>query len=118
MNIQITNAKHMKYVRTIEPVSSKERVRTLQLAEAAIPEVEKMDVTKAYLKIQKGENPVSSKSSENDDDQSGNGETGRSPNDDRSDSMNPNNDSYQASMDNHSDQMNPNNDAYWSSRGR
>jgi|GEM_PF-920739 len=46
------------------------------------------------------------------------GESDRSPNDDRSDSMNPNNDTYQAAMDNHANQMNPNNDAYWSSRGR
>ena len=46
------------------------------------------------------------------------GDSGRSPNDDRSDSMNPNNDAYEAAMDNRSDQMNPNNDAYWSSRGR
>ena len=117
MNIQITDTKHMKYIRTVDPVSPKEREKTLRLAEAAIPKVDKMDVAKSYLKRYKGEISGSLTSTESDDDWSESDKAGRSPNDDRSDSMNPNNPASQATDDNRSNQMNPNNPAYHSSRG-
>jgi len=114
MDIQITDAKHKKYARTVGPISSDDKKKTLLLAEKMLSGFNK----KAESDSAKRNKTVTSGSSyEPDDDGGGSGRSSPSPNDQRSDTMNPNNPANQAAADNRSNQMNPNNPAYHSSRG-
>ena len=114
MNIQICDTKYTKYVRTVDPVSPDDRVKTLRKAESALSGFDEAEAAQVIAKRQKAE--VSGLSTIDDDGLSGD-RSGRSPNDQRSDTMNPNNPTYHAATDNRSNQMNPNNPAYHSSRG-
>lgn len=115
MNIQITDTKHMKYVRTVDPVSPDDRMKTLRRAESALSGFDEAEAAKVSDEHQK--TGVSGFSEIDDDDGLSGDKSGHSPNDQRSDAMNPNNPAYQASADNRSNQMNPNNPSYHSSRG-
>jgi len=117
MDIQITDVKHKKYLRTVDPVSADDRAKTLRLAEGTLSGIDDAEVAKRNLGRMKPVAPKTSGDSDGDDDGGGGGRDGPSPNDQRSDTMNPNNPASQAAADNRSNQMNPNNPAYHSSRG-
>lgn len=99
MNIQITDTKHMKYARTVDPVSPDDRASTLRLVEATLSGFDDAEAAKRYIKRKKAVVSRSPGSSGSDDEGSMGGKSGPSPNDQRSDVMNPNNSSHQAGAD-------------------